>query len=304
MTRVNTVSVYARSTACAFALLFLLLFPSCTREEKPTTGLIHIVDALQHELVLDSIPRRIISLAPAVTEALYAVGAGKQVVGVTRFCNYPPEAKSKTIVGDMLNPNLEVVVSLRPDVVVVSMEGNRKETFLQLQDVNIPVFVTNPRDIDGVMDMLLDLGDLTHHRPIAQRLVDSLRRRMSNIRPLDPRPEVLMLVSIQPLMAVGGKTFLGKIILAAGGNNVADELPGSYPTLNREGLLDLNPDVILLPDDLGLSRQRLKEEFPEWIQLAALQNERIYFVNADIFQRPGPRIVQAVMELHEILKQD
>ncbi|NOY06611.1 MAG: cobalamin-binding protein [Chlorobi bacterium] len=304
MIRAHTMNIQVRAIVRAVAFLILAVAPSCTREQRPESGTIRIVDALQHELVLDTIPRRIVSLTPAVTEALFAIGAGEQVVGVTRFCNYPPEAEGRTIVGDMLNPNLEVIVSLRPDLVVVSMEGNRKETFLQLREVNIPVFVTNPRDISGVMDMLLDLGILTHRRTAAEQLVDSLRRVVSEIQPTGSRPGVLMLVSIQPLMAAGGNTFLGKVIIAAGGKNAAEELPGSYPTLNREGLLELNPDVILFPKDLGLTRQRLQEEFPEWVQLAAFQTNHIYFVNSDIFQRPGPRIVQAVMELHDILKRD
>jgi len=304
MALANAMSTYARTTVVAFVLLAVLLFPSCTRKEKPSSDAIHVFDALRNELILDSVPGRIVSLTPAVTEALFAIGAGDQVVGVTRFCNYPPDATGRTIVGDMLNPNLEIIVSLRPDVVVVSMEGNRKESYSMLQDVNIPVFVTNPRDINGVMNMLLDLGILTCHEAAARHLVDSLRREIEEIQPPATRPRILMLVSIQPLMAVGGNTFLGKVIVAAGGKNVAAELPGSYPTLNREGLLDLNPDVLLFPDDLGLTPQRLGKEFPEWRQLSALRNNRVYFVNADIFQRPGPRIVRAVMKLHNILKEN
>ncbi|MBN1448633.1 MAG: cobalamin-binding protein [Bacteroidetes bacterium] len=263
-----------------------------------------VTDDLGRTVRLDSVPQRIVSLAPSLTEALFAVGAGEQVVGVTRSCNFPEDVRTLPVVGDILHPDIERVLELRPDLVLLSVEGNTQKSFAALERVGLRLFVSNPRSLEGVCTSLLDLGRITGHTDRAHVFVDSLRRMREALRAqaFIHQSGVLLLISSQPLMAAGESTFLNEIIALAGGRNCAAGIPGHYPTLNRETVLEMNPDMLVFPDDLHVRRETLLERYPEWIHVRAVQAGCVHALDADILLRPGPRVFLAAQQLRELLR--
>lgn len=284
--------------------LLLLQLAACHRpsHEQPADART-VTDDLGRAVRVEGEPARIVSLAPSLTEMLFALGAGARVAGVTSYCDYPAEARRKTVVGDLLAPDIERIVSLRPDLVLISVEGNSQRTFAALEQLGVRIFVSNPRDVAGVFKSLRDIGALIGQEGRASALVDSLRRAEARLRKDRPtgKPAVLMLLSLQPLMAAGGSTFINEVITLAGGRNAAAALRGNYPTLNREILLRLDPDLILYPDDMGVDDTQLDAGFPEWKRLGAMQRGAMYRIDADRFLRPGPRVFEAAAELQELI---
>ena len=262
-----------------------------------------VTDDLGRAVRIEGAPARIVSLAPSLTEMLFALGAGARVAGVTSYCDFPAQAKQKPVVGDLLTPDIERIVSLRPDLVLISVEGNSQRTFTVLEQLGVRIFVSNPRDVAGVFKSLRDIGTLIGAGDRASALVDSLQRAETQLLKGRPAgtPSVLMLLSLQPLMAAGGNTFINEVITLAGGRNAAGALSGNYPTLNREILLRLDPDLILYPDDMGVDETQLGDGFPEWRQLGAMQRGAMYRIDADRFLRPGPRLFEAAAELQQLM---
>jgi iron complex transport system substrate-binding protein len=260
---------------------------------------ISLVDDLQRPIVLSRPATRIVSLAPSITESLFAIGAGDQVVGVTDYCNYPPEARSRRHVGGMINPSIETIVGLDPDLILFSMEGNQRQDFTILTALRVPAFVTNPRNLDDINRSLLQLGILTGHRREAVALIDSLARRAALLKTqIGPvRTRTLLFVSVQPLVAVGARTFLNELLVAAGGDNLAASTGLTYPPMSREVVLRQDPAVLLIASDVLDSTQTIAALYPEWSRLSAVREKRVYRVSADLISRPGPRAVDGLASL-------
>lgn len=289
------------------ALLVLLISAAagCSRpSHEEAEGGRTVTDDLGRTVLLDGVPRRIVSLAPSLTESLFAIGADSLVAGVTTVCNYPPQAAARPAVGDLLAPDVERILALRPDLVLMSVEGNTHATFAKLERVGLRIFVSNPRSIDGVCKALRDLGEITGRDSAAARYVDSVRqvaRRLRADRPEHP-PSLLLLIGTQPIMAAGGSTFLNEIIELAGARNAAADVPGNYPTLNREAVLRMDPAILLFPDDMHAGAADMAARFPEWKGITAVRSGRLHAVDADIFLRPGPRVFLAAERLHALVR--
>ena len=280
------------------AIAPILFFHSALRAQ------ISVVDDLHRAVTLAHPAGRIVSLAPSITECLFALGAGPQVKGVTDFCNYPPEAARKAHVGGMINPSIEAVVGLEPDLVVLSMEGNEREDFKKLVSFGIPVFVSNPRTLEGIYSSLGVLGTLTGREDSARHLVASLRARERAVRDAaggTPGVGVLLFVSLQPLMCAGRNTFIDELLAAAGGTNLALRARGTYPSYSRENVVADNPEVIIVTSDILPDGASLTRMFPEWGSVRAVQAGRVFRLNADILSRPGPRALDALERLFHLL---
>ena len=279
--------------AIAFAG-FLLLHP------VPTSAQISITDDMHRKINLPKPAQRIVSLAPSITESLFAIGAGEQVVGVTDYCTYPPAARRKPRVGGMINPSIETVVNLVPDLIILSMEGNVRQDFFRLTSLGVPVFVTNPRSIEGIYQSLRTLATLTGRVDSAEQVIAALRRREDAVhaRIQGATPvRTLLFVSLQPLMCAGSGTFLNELLHEAGAANLAERTSGTYPSYSRERVIANDPDVILLTSDLLVDPAVLTTYFPEWQVLTSVRHHRIYRVDADMISRPGPRAIDALESL-------
>jgi iron complex transport system substrate-binding protein len=263
-----------------------------------------VTDDLHRTVTLPVPARRIVSLAPSITESLFAIGAGEQVVGVTDYCTFPPEASRRKHVGGMITPSIETIVSLKPDLILVSMEGNLREDFRRLVDLHAPVVVTNPRTLDDIAHSLRLLGTLTGHAEEADSLVRlfAARRERCAVRLTAPTKRVLMFVSLQPLIAVGAGTFLHDLLTGAGATNLAAQTGMTYPAYSREALTAEDPDVLLILSDALPALDRVTTLFPEWARLTAVRKGRVFVVNADLLSRPGPRAVDGLELLVSLIQ--
>jgi iron complex transport system substrate-binding protein len=269
-----------------------------------STAQVTLFDDLQRRVTLQQPATRIVSLAPSITESLFAIGAGDHVIGVTDYCNFPPQVRFCHRVGGMINPSIEAIVGLSPDLIILSMEGNQRQDFTTLTALRVPVFVTNPRTLEGINRSLRQLGALTGRTREAGRLADSLSRRIAQLR-VDGskrRTRTLLFVSVQPLMAVGANTFLNELVTAAGGENLAASSSLTYPSLSREMVLTQDPEVLLITSDALDSTEHISTMYPEWAQLSAVRSRHVYRINPDLVSRPGPRAVDGLAMLISYLR--
>lgn len=279
------------------------LFAACRSELKQANSSEHarsrqVVDDLGRSVNLPAKITRVVSLAPNLTENIFAVGAGDRLVGVTTFCNYPDEAKSIAKIGDTMTPNMESIVALRPDVVFVST-ASQIETFMKTLEANgIAVYVTNPTSLDGVLKNLTQLGVLFGTENLANTLVTDLQRRVTLAKPpaalqvIHPHPRVFVQISREPLFTIGKQSFLTDLIAMAGGQSVTAEIETAYPKLSKETAARMDPLIIILSksDDNLEPNDIFKHS-------VAVKTGRVYSIDADILSRPGPRLVDALEQI-------
>lgn len=239
---------------------------------------------------------RIVSLAPNLTETLFALGLDSAVVGATDFCDLPPGAPV-TRVGGMTGPSFEVITELAPDLILMTIAGNARADHDRLVSLGFRVAVTDPSTIEGIYESIAMIGSLAGRNDRADSLVRSLRQRQQELaaRAADrPTRNVLLLVSVRPLIAAGGGTFLHELIALANGRNVAAEAPTAYPMLSREHILETNPDVLIILDGSSPPVHDLLSTYPEWQRLSAVRRGAVHVLDADVVTRPGPRIMQGL----------
>lgn len=263
-----------------------------------------VVDQTGRRVDIPENPQRLISLAPSITETLFALGLGDNVVGDTDYCDYPPEAKLKPHVGSILNPNLERIVALKPDLVVGSPEANRRETADRLGKLGIPLYGVTAHSVDDMLRSIEDLGRVLGHEAESKELATSLRQRIDavekRVAPLR-RPKVLFVVWYRPLTTAGPNTFINDVIQRAGGTSITENLLGEWPRLSLEEALRRDPDVILFPRAESFSPS-LEEfhELPGWRDLRAVKQRRMHLIS-DAVIRPSPRLVDALEEVARAL---
>lgn len=262
------------------------------------------VDDAGRKIYLAKTPARIVSLAPSVTEMLFAIGAAEQVAGVTDFCDYPPEALQKPKVG-YVNPNLESLMALQPDLVLAPQEFLKPDVILKLEQLKVPVFVLSATTVEDILGHLQTLGRMLGRPGKANELsmalrqeVASLRARMQNVPPV----RVLYVLNSQPLITVGPGSFIDQLLRIAGGTNVAAQSQLPYPRLSLEVVLQQDPEVLLFP--IGTSEgipDSEQQAWRQWHSMSAVRHGRLHQISADLMNRPGPRIGLALGMLVNIL---
>jgi iron complex transport system substrate-binding protein len=244
---------------------------------------------------------RILSLAPAITEMVYALGLDPELVGVTSYCNYPPAALKKPRVGNALDLNEELVVSLKPELILAT-EGDkgRLERLGKLTHARVLVLPT--KHVADIWSNMRTIGKLTGTQARAEKEVKSLQARLkaAAARATKAHPSVFYMVWDKPLMTAGGDSYLNDLIALAGGKNVAAvSAGGSYPGYSWEALLAQNPQVILGPQNMASALKSLKRQYPS---LQAVKGDRLRTVPDDLISRPGPRVVQALEAVEAALR--
>ena len=268
-----------------------------------------VTDSLGRKVAVDQLPERVVSLAPSLTEILFAVGAGDQVVGVTEYCNYPPEAATRQKIGGFTGESMSVerIVALRPDLVLAA--GAIHETVVgALENVNIPVISIDPANLNGVYESMELLGRLTGHEEGAAQAVAEMKGSIADVVakvetiPEAERVTVFWEVWDEPLMTAGPGTFPGQMIDLAGGINIFADVSDDWPTVSSEEVLKRNPAVIMGPDS---HKDKLTPEVvaqrPGWGHIAAVRDERVHLIDGDIVSRPGPRLAEAAVALAQAL---
>lgn len=258
-------------------------------------------DMLGREVTLPAPPKRIVSLVPSVTETLYALGAEDLLVGVTTLCDFPPAARQKPKVGGIVNPSLEAILSLRPDLVLATTEGNRESTIQQLVELGIPTYVLSPKSFAGVLESITRIGELTGRVGDARRIVGELTRRARRVVEATrgrPTPTVLYLVWADPVVVPGRDTLITDLIRMAGAASVSADERIEWPRLSLEQVVTKAPEVILVATHSG---PHVNDALRRWreqkILLPALKSGRVHAIDGNLVHRPGPRIVEGLEAL-------
>ena len=273
----------------------------------PVAAALTVTDATGREVVLPGPPRRIVSLVPSVTEILFAVSAQDRLVGVTDFCDFPPEARRKPSVGGMLAPSLEVLVRLEPDLAIATTAGNREETTAQLERLRIPVYLVNPTRVDEALDLVARLGALTGRPEEGRALAQSLRARADAVRARVAalgRPRVLYVLWPEPLIVPGRGALVSELIALAGGRSVTADAPGDYPRYTLEAAVASAPEIILLARHGSGQGALDRDRWERFSLLPAVRARRLYAVDGNLLHRYGPRVVDGLEHLARLIHPD
>jgi iron complex transport system substrate-binding protein len=264
---------------------------------------VRVTDDAGRDVVLAAPARRIVSLAPHVTELLYAAGAGAQVVGAVQYSDYPEAAKALPRVGGYTAVDMEAVIALRPDLVVVWKSGNRNQQYDKLEKLGIPVFVNEPRSLEDVARALETIGRLAGTETAAGEAAHAFRvRRDALAAQYSKRPPIDVFYQIwnKPLMTINGKHLISDVMALCGGRNVFAQLPILAPTVTEEAVLAAAPQVIIA-SGMGQSRPEWLDAWRRWDSLPAVVGDNLYFIPPEILQRHTPRILDGATRLCEQL---
>jgi len=249
-------------------------------------------------------PKRIISLAPSTTEILFAAGLGDSIVGVTTFCDYPEEARSKPKIGGMSNPSLEAVISLKPDIVIMTTDGNPKEFEQRLRSMNVRTYVFRARTIAQLPDGIRRLGQEIDEEGKFNRLALTIKESLNELQTGEQagNKKVLFMIWPEPLMVAGPGTAIHDAINILGATNIAEDARIQYPKYSIEEIVRRSPDIIFIGKAYGMDMQKTAVGLLSRISyIPAVKNNKVYYVSDHLY-RLGPRIIPGIKELAEYLK--
>jgi iron complex transport system substrate-binding protein len=257
-----------------------------------------IQDPIGRTLSVPENPKRVVALAPSITEIVFELGQSHRLVGATRYSNYPSAAGRLPKVGSYVQLSLEKIVALNPDLCIAIKDGNPKPVVDRLQAMQIPVYVVNPYNLETVIKTIRALGRLLNANEKANLLSSSIEERLQRVRigvaKRKRSPRVFVQIGISPIISIGTGTFIHDLITTAGGINVAAGR-APYPRFSREQVLALSPDVMIIT---SMARQaafeKVKREWHRYKQIPAIRDQRIHLVDSDIFDRPSPRLIDAL----------
>ena len=292
------------------ALILIMVIAAATACAGAQSGPGTITDDSGRQVHLDSAPARIVSHVPSITETLFALGLGDKLVADSEYCDYPEAAKTKPKIGGYFTPNIEEIVAMKPDLVLT--DGYVPELVTKLDSLGIPIAVINPKDIDSVLTDIELLGNVTGRQKEAKELTDDMKKRIDavvNTVSSTSRPSVFYVFdatdTTKPWTA-GPGSFVDALISLAGGKNVAASASDPWIQFNMEELVNSNPDIILVDSHMGtavISPEELRE-LPGWQDMTAVKEKWIYTIDGDLVNRSGPRIIEGLEEMAEILHPD
>jgi iron complex transport system substrate-binding protein len=277
---------------------------NCSEKNDSNINSKIIKDDLGNSVEISSAPKRIISLAPSLTEMFFDLGLEESLVGNTLYCNYPARAQRIEKIGDLLTFNFEKILQLKPDLIFITVEGNTKETYDKFRELGLKIFVSNPRNYNGIKKTYSDIGKIFGIEEITNRKISTWDSTISLISDLasENEPQTgIFLIELKPIMAAGERTYFNEFLEICGLENSAVGGSGNYPIFNREELLSRDPDYIFYPTSLNANLTETINSYPEWKQLSAVKNNRFFIVDRDLYSRPGPRFVEAIKNLFNLL---
>ncbi len=273
-------------------LMFLAMLPCPAHAERIVT------DPLGRRVSIPDAVERVVALAPSIAEMVFALGQEHCLVGVTRFSDHPPAVREFPQVGSYIHLDLERIVALRPDLCIAIKDGNPKAVIDRLESLGISVYAVNPRGLSSVMDTISRLGRLLDAAPRAASIVADMSARIQRVDQMvasvSDRPTVFFQIGITPIVSIGSETFIHELIVRAGGTNLTAGAAG-YPRFSEEQVLAMAPEVIIVTTmsrDAG-SREAV-ERWTRWPNLPAVKKGRVYLVDSNLFDRPSPRLVDAL----------
>lgn len=277
-----------------------------TAEPAETNGIVTVTDQMGREVTIERIPQRIISLSPSNTEVAFALGLGERIVGVTEYCNYPPEALEKDIVGGFSTPSIEKIIELEPDLILASTI--HEEEVPRLEELGIPVLVVEASSLNELYASMSLVAEITGVISAGEEVIASMQQRIQAVQDVvsviddEDKIRVYYEVYSDPLMSAGSGAFITDIITLAGGINIFGDVDENYPQISAEVVAERQPDIILFPDYHGTADLVLEgmADRPGWESVPAVLEFRVYAMSDDTFARPGPRAVEAIEEAARI----
>lgn len=286
--------LFMRKTVLIISFLFLGIFPLVS-SEMTLAGKIP-----------ENTPR-IISLAPSTTEILFALGLGDQIVGVSSFCNYPPQAQNKEKVGDFSRPNIEKILFLKPDYIFCT-GLEQASSVTELRRLNLKVYVADPKNIKDLFSSIRDIANITGKTKEAEGLIKGMQSEIEQINSKvkliaeSKRPKVFIEIWHEPLTTAGKGSFIDEMISLAGGVNIAYDTKRAYSIFSPEEVIRRNPECIILAYMDQEKPATLVAGRFGWKEISAVKNKRLYNdINPDILLRPGPRVVKGLKEIYKRL---
>ncbi len=263
---------------------------------------ISFIDGTGRQVEIVRRPLRIISLAPNITEILFLLGAQDRLIGVTTLCNWPEGAKLKPKIGDLLNPNYEVILAARPDLIIASTAGNDRGAVMKLAGLGLPVYVDAPRTVEEIFQSVENIGRIIDCAAQGLQLVAQMKERLESVRVRIaglPRIRAFFITWFDPLLAPGKTTFENDVLRLAGVSSITADIPEFYPRYSLEQILIKDPDAILTIEHEGDPLPDFKRT-PGWRDLRAVKENRVYFVS-EFLQHPSPLFVDGVEDLAQKL---
>lgn len=271
---------------CLVFILPFIVFSSCKKKESAGDY------------------KRIVSLSPAGSEILCAVGAEEQIVARTDFCNYPQSLLEKPSVGGFSGETLsvETILFYKPDF-VYGTAGIHDSISQLLEQAGVPVYLSKVNSVQDVLNEIAVIGSLTGHGEEALLVYQKMQKVFAKVKEITDKaekPRVYYEVWSSPFMSVGNKSYIADLIETAGGINVFSDVNDEYPLVSEEEVLVRLPQVIIIPDMNGESKVSISRRHG-WSVIPAVKEENIYFAKSDVFSRPGPRMTEALIMIAQMI---
>ncbi|WP_426253721.1 ABC transporter substrate-binding protein [Paenibacillus pabuli] len=271
---------------------------------------ITVTDATGESFTFDKAPAKIVSVSPAETESLFALGLDEQIVGVSDYDDYPEAATKKPKMGGITKPNEESIIAAEADIVFTGISMS-EESVKKLRDLGITIFKTNPKSVDDVMTNIETFGKITDHQEKAQEIITQMKQDVSDVteavKAVKPEEKKKVYVEFSPGWTVGKGEFMDELITLAGGTNIASDKDGWYE-INEENVIASNPDVILYANDVIDENSKTLDQIIKarsgWDQITAVKNDAIIGLDANLLSRPGPRVTQGLVEVAKAIYPD
>lgn len=308
----RAVRAVAVSVALPLLTLLILALPGCGPDEGDSSGdrapdsdaTVSVIDPSGRTVSLERPARRVVSMTPAVTEWIVALGAADRLVARTDYDD-DPALDTLPSVGGGLTPSIEWLAARSPDLVIAWPDAPSRSVVSRLEQVGIPVYAAAVESIEDAMTVAADLGTLLGEPARAERAMSEVRRGLDSVRSVvagRPRPDVVYLIGLDPLMAAGPGTFVDELLTAAGGRNVLHDLEIRWPQLSLEEVIRRAPEIVIIGSVRGAEPAALLASRPGWRQVPAVRTGSVHAVDPDRFNRPGPGLDEAAARLAEMLQ--
>lgn len=284
-----------------FAQFLALLLALCA----PRAIALTLQDDAGNTVTLPAPAARIVSLAPHITEALFAAGAGDRIVGTVTYSDFPEAAKKIPLVGSYNEVNFEQILSLHPDLIIGWQTGNNSDTLEKLKTLQLPVYLSEPKDLDSIARNIRRFGELAGTSTTANAAADTFEQKLTQLKNANAgKPELTVFYQVweEPLYTLGGGHFSRDMFALCGGRNIFADQTHPSPVVSVEAIVTRNPQVMLTGDHHGERRiEDWKAKWAQWTTIEAVKKDQLYLVDQDIYTRSSPRAVQGAEDLCKIL---
>lgn len=286
------------------SLLLLITLFCCAYQVTAASKAVSVVDDTGQKITLSSPAQRIVALAPHVVETLYVAGAGSKIVGAVDYSDYPNAAKSIPRVGGYSLINLEAIIALNPDLVIAWESGNSPATIEKLRSLHIPVYLSQPNTLDDIGTEIQRFGILAGTESVANTATNKYAQRLSMLKLRNQKQSTVRVfyqISESPLMTIGGKQIITNALAVCGGKNIFDQLTPMAPVITSESVIAANPEAIMTSGMQSINPTALKF-WKKWPTLTATQRNNFFFIDPDLMNRNGPRMLAGTEALCQALQ--